>query len=104
MVDPQKKSHIYCNLLQFSHYLRFGIRILIFFGAQSFIIPIFRFIEYLEHTYWYQNGAPKRVRGCGCVREIFASSSSQTILCKIIDLSNFNADSNFEANDFQEMV
>ena len=63
MVDLEKKSHVYCNLLQFSHYLRFGIRILIFFGAQSFIIPIFRFIEYLEHTYWYQNGAPKRVRG-----------------------------------------
>ena len=61
MVDPEKKSHIYCNLLQFSHYLRLGIRILIFFGAQSFIILIFRFIEYLEHTYWYQNDASKSI-------------------------------------------
>ena len=61
MADPEKKKHIYCNLLQFSHYLRLGTRILIFFGAQSFDILIFRFIEYLEHTYWYQNGAPKRV-------------------------------------------
>ena len=61
MVDPEKKSHIYCNLLQFSHYLRLGTRILIFFGAQSFDILIFRFIEYLEHTYWYQNDASKHV-------------------------------------------
>ena len=60
MVDLEKKSHVYCNLLQFSHYLRFGTRILIFFGAQSFDILIFRFIEYLEHTYWYQNDASKR--------------------------------------------
>ena len=52
MVDLEKKSHVYCNLLQFSHYLRLGTRILIFFGAQSFDILIFRFIEYLEHTYW----------------------------------------------------
>ena len=57
MADPEKKTHIYCNLLQFSHYLRLGTRILFFFGAQSFDILIFRFIEYLEHTYWYQNGA-----------------------------------------------
>ena len=84
MVDPEKKSHIYCNLLQFSHYLRLGTRILIFFGAQSFDILIFRFIEYLEHTYWYQNDASKSVRAA----DFRPYCSSKTILCKIIDLSN----------------
>ena len=88
MVEPEKKSHIYCNLLQFSHYLRLGTRILIFFGAQSFDILIFRFIEYLEHTYWYQNDASKHV--CVSGADFRPYCSSKTILCKIIDLSKTN--------------
>ena len=49
-----------------------------FFGAQRFVIPIFRFIGYLEHTYWYQNGASKK---CGPREKLFRGpSSSETIL------------------------
>ena len=47
-----------------------------FFGAQRFVIPIFRFIGYLEHTYWYQNVASKM-----CMYDCVVSSPWGFALC-----------------------